>query len=66
METSTVTTTDRPGLLARTARRAELRMDDLANHPASTWGWGLRATRDITVFGVCLLASDTLSYLRQR
>lgn len=66
MEPNDVTSTTRPGFLTRTARRAEARMDALADHPASTWGWGLRATRDIAVFGLCLLTEDTLSYVQRK
>lgn len=61
-----MTSTAGPGFLTRTARRAEARMDNLADHPASTWGWGLRATRDVTVFGLCLLTADTVSYIQTK
>ena len=61
-----MTSTAGPGFLTRTANRAHARMDVLADQPASTWSWGLRATRDVTVFGLCQLTADTLSYVQRK
>lgn len=65
MEPNDVTNTARQGFLTRTAQRADGRMSRLPEEPTGL-GWCLRASRDLAVYGLCLIASDTITHFRHR
>lgn len=55
----------RPGILARTAEAASRRLHDLPDDDLGL-SWGIKAARDLTIYGLFQVAADTVTYLQGR